>query len=320
MTEKTEAGRTYFEIALSALEIGSVLTFDLWIQHNAKRPVLYRKRELPFAEEQRERLRSSGIDTLLVSFEDAATCKLYLEQHLAKRLSDPKLSSEERMKLFTDSARSTMQDVLGDPLADDVEQRVDTLTESLCDLISGPKALHTAIAMMEHDYYTYTHSLHVAIYCVALARAAGVSNEARIADIGRGALMHDAGKCRLPAELLNKTGTLTQEEWRLMQSHPEEGLRILKDSGWTNPVVLDMCLNHHERLDGTGYPNALSGEQISFESRINAICDAYDAMTTDRAYQGAMRGIDALRCIRSDGAKKYDQELVEIFIRALLMK
>jgi putative nucleotidyltransferase with HDIG domain len=181
-----------------------------------------------------------------------------------------------------------------------------------------PSALGHAVRLMSHDYYTYTHCLQVSMYAIALAQVCGERDTERLAALGRGCLMHDIGKCDLPRDVLNKPGPLNGAEWELIRSHPKRGVSLLQKHGWNDAEVFELVACHHERLDGSGYPFGLSAREISFPVRVASICDAFDAMTTDRSYERAKRGVEALTIIRSHGRDSYDQRIVDYFIRSLL--
>ncbi|MBP7147789.1 MAG: HD-GYP domain-containing protein [Acidobacteria bacterium] len=319
MREQAEKPQTLFPVALASLEPGSIVPCDLWLRHGEGEALLYRSRQLPFTLEHRERLMGMNVETVWVAFEDAALWSQYTEERLRRRVSDPDVPLNDRAKILVEASRPIMKDVLTNPREPHTESRVTNLAGSVCELIRGPEAFAATVRLMEHDYYTYTHSLHVAIYSVALAGAVGVDDADVLMGIGRGTLMHDCGKVALPAYLLNKPGRLDEGEWDLMRTHPLRGVEVLEETGWQDRVVYDICLNHHERMNGSGYPRSVQGDEIPVAARITAIADAYDAMTTDRAYHRAMRGSEALWIIRRQCADHYDQELVERFIRSLIV-
>ncbi len=315
MSEKTlEQEATFFPVALAMLEPGKVLPCEIWIRHEGKRPVLYRTANLPFTEEHRQRLLDAGVEHVYISFEEADAWNRYLEDQLRDRISDPTKPLEERAKILLDTAEPLMREVLENPAAPGVKERVGNLAGAIVELIDGPEAFATAIQLMGHDYYTYTHCTHVSIYLVALARETGIDAPDVLQSLGRAGLMHDCGKCRIPRELINKPGKFTPEEWEQMKRHPAEGIRILEEAGWRDEVVREVCLRHHERLDGTGYPDGVTDRELDRFTRMAAIVDAFDAMTTDRSYQKGMTGFEALRIIHVKGKGKYDPELVQRFV------
>ncbi len=310
--------RTFFPIALAMLEPGAVIPGELWLRHRSdQEPVLSRTRDLQFTHDHRVRLLDAGCETLLVPFSDSSRWTGYLESRLRERILDSGRPMEARAEVLVTTARSIMKEVLSSPDAPETRERVGNLADSICDLMRQPSALATTVRLMEHDYYTYTHSLHVSIYSVALARELGIEDVGTLAEVARGTLMHDCGKCKVPLALINKAGRFTLDEWETMKRHPSFGVQVMQETGWPAGPCEEIVRSHHERMDGSGYPDGLVGRGIPLAARITAICDAFDAMTTDRAYQRARRGIQALRVIRVDDRQRYDQALVEKFIRLM---
>jgi putative nucleotidyltransferase with HDIG domain len=161
------------------------------------------------------------------------------------------------------------------------------------------------------DAYTQGHCVRVADLACAVARRAGLAPH-RMFWFRVGALLHDVGKIDIPAEILNKPGRLSAEEWALMRSHPEAGVELLKGIDFPDDVV-PVILSHHEKWDGTGYPYGLSGEAIPLVARILGLADAYDALTTARSYKPGLSHARAMEIIRGDAGTHFDPSLVPLF-------
>ncbi len=130
------------------------------------------------------------------------------------------------------------------------------------------------------------HSVAVCGLMVALAKSLALS-DAEIRLAGLAGLLHDVGKMQMPLTVLNKPGVLTDAEFGIMRSHPERGYEMLREGSSVPDPVLDVCLHHHEKIDGSGYPHRLKGDQISQLARMGAVCDVYDAITSTRPYKAA---------------------------------
>lgn len=175
--------------------------------------------------------------------------------------------------------------------------------------------LLSVLRMRSRADYTYVHSVAVSALMMNLARTLGLE-EALLPDIGMAGLLHDVGKIAMPEAILNKPGPLTAEEFAVMKRHPRMGGRILRAEAYVPAMALDVCLHHHERMDGTGYPMGHSGEALSLAARIGAICDVYDALTADRAYKDAWTPQQALTEMqRWEG--HFDPDLLIAFLRSL---
>ena len=168
----------------------------------------------------------------------------------------------------------------------DTEQCV-TLVDDIADSVNrNPNALISLARLKTRDNYTYMHSVAVCGLMVSLARQLG-QDETQVREAGFAGLLHDIGKMAMPINVLNKPGALTDAEFDVMKSHPLRGHEILQESTLVAPGALDVCLHHHEKINGAGYPYQLSEGQITLLARMGAVCDVYDAITSTRPYKNA---------------------------------
>lgn len=179
----------------------------------------------------------------------------------------------------------------------------------------NPSALISLARLKTKDDYTYMHSVAVCAMMIALAKQLNLSEpEQRAA--GEAGLLHDVGKMLMPLEVLNKPGQLTDEEFAIMRSHPVRGHEALVACGTFSATTLDVCLHHHEKIDGTGYPHKRSGDQISLFSKMGAVCDVYDAITSNRPYKNAWDPAGSLaRMAQWKG--HFDPQIFQAFVVSL---
>lgn len=189
------------------------------------------------------------------------------------------------------------------------------VVEVLASISRNPDALIAITRLRQQDEYTYVHSLAVSALMASLAKNLGMS-EADILDYGLAGLVHDIGKMAVPEAILRKAGPLSDEEFTLVRTHPEEGYRLLVRNAEIAPVILDVCRHHHERLDGSGYPFGLKGDQISRAARIAAICDVYDALTSNRSYKDAW-GPSAAIARMHNWSEHFDRDLLFAFMKTI---
>lgn len=176
-------------------------------------------------------------------------------------------------------------------------------------------ALVNVSRLKSKDEYTYLHSVAVCALMVALARQLRVS-EFEVRDLGLAGLLHDIGKMSVPSLILNKPGGLSDEEFAIVQSHPEKGFQLLQESDDIPEIALDVCRHHHEKIDGTGYPERLRGQEISLAARMGAICDVYDALTSNRAYKDAWTPMEAISAMDS-WQGQFDRALLFKFMQCV---
>ena len=172
-----------------------------------------------------------------------------------------------------------------------------------------------AEALNERDRYTGEHSEEVVDLVAGVARGLGL-NDQEIARVKVAALLHDIGKVAIPDGILNKPGKLDESEWKLMREHPVIGERILRAIPGMGSIAR-IVRHEHERFDGAGYPDRISGEDIPIGSRIILACDAYHAMTSDRPYRKAMPHAEAVRELAKGAGTQFDPQVTEVLIGAL---
>ncbi len=179
----------------------------------------------------------------------------------------------------------------------------------------NPHAMISLARLKTADDYTYMHSLAVCALMVALARRMGL-DEHSVRKAGMAGLMHDLGKAAIPVEILYKPGPLDDAEWALMRAHPRHGVRLLEPLG-LDDEVMDACLHHHEKVDGSGYPDGLRQGDIGLLARMTAICDVYDAITSDRPYKKGWHPSEALRRMAEWSPRHFDKRLFEHFVQTV---
>jgi HD-GYP domain-containing protein (c-di-GMP phosphodiesterase class II) len=193
------------------------------------------------------------------------------------------------------------------------KQLVEEISESIA---RNPGALISLARLKTADDYTYMHSVAVCAMMVALSRQLGLT-DAQTRSLGLAGLMHDLGKAVMPMEVLNKPGKLSQSEFDIIKSHPVEGHKMLLTGRHPDPIVLDVCLNHHEKTDGSGYPKGLKGDEISLFAKMGAVCDVYDAITSNRPYKLGWDPAESLRKMAEWANGHFDPKVFQAFVKSM---
>lgn len=191
------------------------------------------------------------------------------------------------------------------------------MVEEIADSVSrNPGALISLARLKTIDDYTYMHSVAVCAMMVALAKQLGL-DEVVTRTAGMAGLLHDLGKATMPMDVLNKPGKLTDAEFSIIKTHPQEGHRMLLTGNNVDAMVLDVCLHHHEKTDGSGYPKGLKGDEISLFAKMGAVCDVYDAITSNRPYKAGWDPAESLRKMAEWANGHFDPKVFQAFVKSL---
>lgn len=321
------------KIRLEQLRVGMfVHDFNCsWLEHP-----FARNRLLVSSESELAKIAAAGIRDLYIDTDkgldatDAPTqeeSRRDLEQALVDAASRPRaipqrvaLAEElERATQVKNQAHQLVRTVMLDARLgkaielDRVEPVVQDITESI---LRNPGALTGLLRIKNKDDYTFLHSVSVCTLLVAFCRSAGMDADLT-RHAGLGGLLHDTGKALVPDAVLNKPGRLTEDEFELIKKHPADGHAILLKTPEVGAIALDITLHHHERMDGSGYPEKLPGDQISTLAQMAAIVDVYDAITADRCYHKGISAAEALRKIYEWSTFHFNPLQVQAFMRCV---
>ncbi|WP_339487038.1 HD-GYP domain-containing protein [Pseudomonas sp. EL_65y_Pfl2_R95] len=232
--------------------------------------------------------------------------KVDLNDEITRALRVCAKSKAAVVEMFTDAR-------MGKAVAvEQVSALIDEMTESVQ---RHPSALISLARLKTADEYTYMHSVAVSALMIALAQELELPAEL-VREAGIGGLLHDIGKMAIADSVLNKPGSLTEEEFNIVRSHPAAGHEMLLHNPQISAQVLDVCLSHHEKIDGSGYPNGSTEQDISLFARMGAVCDVYDAITSDRPYK---KGWDPAESIRkmAEWHGHFDAQVFQAFVKCV---
>ena len=225
----------------------------------------------------------------------------------------------ERARGIYKEAHNVMQDLMEDiRLGKQVEvERVEPISEQLVESVFRNKdALISLSRIKDKDHYTFMHSVSVAGLMITFSRAMGFEMDL-IKEIAIGGMLHDVGKMMTPNNVLNKPGKLDNDEFKIMKSHVVYSRELLEGKPGITQAALDVAAMHHERIDGTGYPLGLKGDEISLVGQMSTIVDVYDALTSVRVYKSAWEPNLALKKLLEWSDHHFNPDLVKQFIRCL---
>lgn len=224
----------------------------------------------------------------------------------------------ERAQLLREKGRQVVERIMKDARMG--HMHADEGTALVGDIYESIQRNHDAFVSVARIKaaadYTYLHSVSVCALMILLAQQLSMSRD-QICAAGLAGLLHDVGKAAIPLNLLHKPSALSEAEFAVVRGHPAAGAAILRQSGTLAPEVIDVCLHHHERIDGKGYPDRLSDEQISVFAKMGAVCDVYDAITSDRPYKRAFSAAEAMRRMAAETASHFDESIFKSFVKCV---
>jgi len=302
-------------IDITSLRAGKPPLVDLYhlVDHQY---VLYCEARSVFTEEARRRLVDNGVRGLYtrVAPNGGVECDVPLQDVLA--LPDSQVPPLAKAGLLYNSAVATAQMVFIAPDLPESMVAARRLAGSIAvRATQNPGCFQVLLRLMRHDFSVYSHAVNTCCYAVALGSFVDLGHE-DLLDLSLAAFLHDVGKLKVPRSILEKPSSLTPREWAKVRPHPKWSVQLLEGNGlkWS---VERTILQHHERLDGSGYPWGLRGAQIHPLSRMIALADAYDALTSERPYRPRLSPLKALRVIKDEMAGQFDRDLFVALVHAL---
>lgn len=303
-----------------------------WLQHGFLRQQFLIRHDGQIEKMQKQGLHEIYIDTTRGDDVAGAPTQAEIDQELDQQLKEsasvgaamapPRVSQQQESATArrilgeaTDVVDGMLQDVrLGKQV--DVAKAGPLVKEINDSVLRNPGALLSLCRIKEADTYTFKHSVSICALLVSFSHALGM-DAAVVHEAGLGGLMHDVGKMKIPPEILNKPGRLTEAEFTIIKSHAALSRELLIGVPGISEVVIQIAGEHHEKMDGGGYPKGIPGESISQLGRMAAIVDVYDALTSNRVYHKGMEPSEVLKKLLEWSGSHLDGDLVQQFIRTL---
>ncbi len=264
-----------------------------------------------------EKLAERTAHRLFIREDDCSRLQHYLRANWVALIQDDTQPIERRVSLLSSMVRDILNDAFATRDTQRICQAADQLAvESQRLLGSHPVTIQQLSAVLHHDYATFTHSANVAMFALLLAREIGF-DETQQHDIVRGALLHDLGKLYVDEKILVKPGRLTPEELKQIHQHPTTGFSLLVDEQDMSLGVLMMVYQHHEQMDGGGYPVGVSGDEIHPYARLCKIVDVFEALTSLRPYRQPLSSDEALEILEQGRGIAFDSDMLSCWMRLL---
>ena len=299
------------QLSIEELTEGMVLEQDIFGPESVRVPLL--TKDTVLTRHQIDMLKSQGIVSAYV-FDGQEPAQIIVPP--PRSILTPQLR-EGALQNITDLFDFFKQEVRDRHQVLGIIKQMDTLVDQLVHNLQVDKNAQVHITdLKSYDEYTYHHSLSVAVLSIAMGQALGLTKR-QLHELGKCAMMHDIGKTAIPLEIINKPTLLNKEEFDIIKRHSPEGYQYLNKYNVSDPVLLSAVLFHHEKYDGSGYPYGLKGDKIPLFSRIIAVADVYDALTSHRPYRLPESPSEAVEFIMGNAGLAFDYSIICAMLKKL---
>jgi HD-GYP domain-containing protein (c-di-GMP phosphodiesterase class II) len=303
----------YIPVDMSAFAAGRPPLVDLY-QLIQGQYVLYCESNVSLAKETRLRLLKSGVGVLYVRVAKGGVEAAGLDLPELLALPDSELHASVKANLLNNLATSAVREAFVKPDEESLGRTQNVSSATVAHLIRTPDSLSELIRAMRHDSSLYSHAANVMTYATGIGIHVGLGRD-DLLRLSLGALLHDIGKTRIPRAILDTpVSLLTTKQQTRLRDHVALGERLLGNNASRQPVARIIILQHHERLDGSGYPNGLHGEDIPLVARVVAVADVFDALVSERPYKHAWPTDEGVDYLKSQRGKHFDPTCVDAFL------
>lgn len=296
------------------LDIGDVLEFDLFWQFDdshEKYMFLPKNHTIDAA----VKARIDHVQHLYIRHSDLIAYENFISAAIQDVADNPHIPITKKAAVIYHQASNVVDELFDDPEAlENVPKSKKVVNTFMDTIFSDSRAVESLMKIASYDYYTQTHSINVCVYVLSLGSYLKLG-EKMLEKLGMAGLLHDLGKSQVANAIVNKKGRLTTAEFEQMKLHPVYGYEIALKMGIENKQMLDGIRHHHEKLDGSGYPDGISGREISLFARIIGVCDVFDALSTKRSYKDRMGSYASLRLMKETMHHHLDMIFIDAFIR-----
>lgn len=316
---KVSVDNLYLPVSLACLKMAVEVPCDVYIKNAENTYVLLVKAGGTFVSSDRTNLIEHGVEDIYVHQKDDELYFSAIKHALEKIVKNPLTTPRAKAEALRATCHETMAKAFREPRGAFIRQAESIISPTVDFIVSDKEATKNLMLLTSHDNDTYVHSLNVGIYAIGLAKMIyGDDGRHDLYRLANGFFFHDLGKCRVPLEILNEPGPLSDEQREIIRTHPEAGYRLLKQEGLVTEEARIITLQHHERDNGTGYPFGLKGEDVHPYARICRLADIYEALTSDRPYHERRTPYEALKYMKDSAVVDMDPELLRHFIELFI--
>lgn len=307
-------GEDYYKVPIDLYRDGEIVETDLYLYYQGQH-ILCKTKGVRWSAEDEERVVNFGADTFFVKFSSPEEHSQFLDEKLKSLLERPNVSLERKASVLYDVSDPILSKVYSASRDTENMKVAGNYVKNCIKYLNEKGSLTELVQLANKNLTEHTHALHVSTYSIALAKRVGAQSYEDIFALGMGALLHDIGKSKIDSKILKKAGDLDDKEWAIIRMHPEYGAEILDGRPEVPKLARRIVLEHHERVNGKGYPKGIKG--IHQFSKIVGIADCFNALTSATEYSQAKTPYDALKYMIQHMSLEYDKNLLGAFIEML---
>ena len=310
---------SFIPVSVKTLRPDQALGIALYLRESgAGSHFLYRDKDVPLNESDLASLQARGLTTLYAESDEFEIYQRYLRGNLDSVLADESVSVANRFSHLNEVVRDVLAESFRRGETAGAVTTCHAIAHKTVDFICRKDALASELlGVLYHDYHTFTHSANVSYYCTFLAKALGISSRADLRSIAVGGMLHDLGKLEIADHILTKQGKLSPAEFAIVRAHPRTGFLKLSRRHDLSHGQLMMVYQHHERIDGKGYPVGQLGAGIHEWAKICAVVDVFEALTSNRPYRRALHRAEAFAIMGRDAGLALDKDLFACWMQAI---
>ena len=296
------------------LDVGDILEFDLFQEFEGSHDkYMFLPKNHPIDAAIKGKI--EYIEHLYIRHSDLVAYENFISKAIQSVADNPHIPITKKAAVIYHEASNVVDELFDDPEAlENVPKSKKVVNTFIDTIFSDTRAVESLMKIASYDYYTQTHSINVCVYALSLGSYLKLGDK-MLEKLGMAALLHDLGKSRIANAIVNKKGLLTTTEFEQMKLHPVYGHEIALKMGIDNKQMLDGIRHHHEKLDGSGYPDGIRGREISLFARIIGVCDVFDALSTKRSYKERMGSYASLHLMKETMQHHLDMIFIDAFIR-----
>ena len=301
--------------AVRALIRENCADFEVFLPRpNQEEPVLYRRSDSGLSDPDFQRMAEHGVSRLFLRSADQAKCERALEAKLGDILTNPDVTPDDKAEIFHGAGTTVARNLIEESITSTGLERTSMIVDNMIGcVLDDPMIAAYLLQMAAHERSTAGHMFAVATLAVTLGADVFDADPEMLRAIGFAGMLHDVGKLSISADVLNRSTPLTREELNLVHQHPVESVRLIGEDPNVTQSVRQMVLQHHERVDGRGYPVGVSGADLLHGSRVLSIADSFHAMIGHRSYREPLSPPEAVRVLATQAGKQFDVALLGIW-------